>query len=163
MPVVSNTSPISNLARIGHLNLLREQFSEVWIPRAVEKELRNVPDLAARKAINEAKHDGWLKLRPASNAKLVNLLMVELHQGEAEAIALALETKADRLLVDEREGRMMARQLGLPLTGALGVLLRAKKMRRIKALKPELEALKRRARFFISPTLETAILKRAKE
>ena len=40
---------------------------------------------------------------------------------------------------------MMARQLGLPLTGALGVLLRAKKMRRIKALKPELEALKRRA------------------
>ncbi len=58
---------------------------------------------------------------------------------------------------------MMARQLGLPLTGALGVLLRAKKMRRIKALKPELEALKRRARFFISPTLETAILKRAKE
>ena len=67
----------------------------MWIPRAVEKELRNVPDLAARKAINEAKHDGWLKLRPASNAKLVNLLMVELHQGEAEAIALlALETKA---------------------------------------------------------------------
>src|SRR5206468_7886376 len=93
MPVVSNTSPISNLTRIGRLNLLREQFSEVWIPRAVEKELRNVPDLAARKAINEAKHDGWLKLRPASNAKLVNLLMVELHREKPKPLRWLLRRK----------------------------------------------------------------------
>ena len=98
-----------------------------------------------------------------ANAKLVRLLMVELHRGEAEAMTLALERKASRLLVDEREGRMMARQLGVPLTGVLGVLLRTKKMRRIKAIKPEITALKKKARFFIAPQLEAAILKKAGE
>jgi hypothetical protein len=64
----------------------------------------------------------------ASDANLVNLLTLELHRGEAEAIALALEIKADWLLMDEREGRAVARQLGLQVTGVLGVLLRGKKM-----------------------------------
>jgi predicted nucleic acid-binding protein len=163
MPTVSNTSPISNLACIARLNLLHEQFGDISIPEAVDTELQNIPDAVIRKAIEEAKHIGWLKLRPASDAKLVSLLMVELHQGEAEAIALALEMKADRLLIDEREGRTMARQLGLPLTGVLGVLLRAKKMRQIKAIKPEINALRSKARFFITPALETAILTRAGE
>src|SRR6059036_3674285 len=119
MPAVSNTSPISNLACIGRLNLLHEQFSEVWIPEAVDKELRDVPHSTARKAIDEAKRAGWLQQRPEKNSRLVSLLMVELHRGEAEAIALALEAKPDRLLIDERHGRLMARQLGLSVTGVL--------------------------------------------
>src|SRR6266849_277754 len=122
MPTVSNTSPISNLAWIGRLNLLREQFQEIWIPKAVETELQNIPDATVRKVVDDAKSQGWLKLRAASDAALISLLLVELHPGEAEAIALALEMKADHLLIDEREGRTMARQLGLSLTGVLGVL-----------------------------------------
>lgn len=163
MPAVSNTSPISNLAWIGHLNLLRAQFREIWIPKAVETELQNVPDATVRKAITEATHQGWLKSRPASDATLVKLLMVELHPGEAEAIALALEKKVEYLLIDEREGRILARQLGLHLTGVLGVLLRAKKKGRITAVKPEIDALKSKARFFIAPELEAAILREAEE
>ncbi len=85
MPTVSNTSPISNLAWIGQLNLLLDQFHEVWIPKAVETELQNVPDASALKAIDDARRQGWLKSRPVSDAALVSLLMVELHQGEAEA------------------------------------------------------------------------------
>jgi predicted nucleic acid-binding protein len=108
-------------------------------------------------------HSGWLKTRRASDANLVSLLMVELHPGESEAIALALELKADRLLIDERDGRNMARQLGLPLTGALGVLLRAKRDGQVKTLKPEIAALKTKARFFISPTLEASLLAKAGE
>ena len=88
--------------------------------------------------------------------------MLELHRGEAEAIALALETKTDHLLIDERDGRLMARQLGLSLTGVLGVLLRAKRMKQIKAIKPEIAALKNKAHFF-APDVESAILKRARE
>ena len=163
MPTVSNTSPISNLACIGRLNLLLEQFSEVCIPDAVETELRNIPDIRVRKTIEEAKRVGWLKPRSATDANLISLLLVELHRGEAEAIALALEMKAERLLVDEKEGRTMARQLGLPPTGVLGVLLRAKKAKQIKAIKPEIEKLKSKARFFIAPALETAILQQAGE
>jgi len=40
---VSNTSPLSNLACIGRLKVLQQQFHEVWIPDAVDKELRNIP------------------------------------------------------------------------------------------------------------------------
>src|ERR1700733_4747424 len=116
MPTVSNTSPISNLAWIGRLNLLVDQFSEVWIPKAVETELGNLPDSTVRKVIDGARQEGWLKSRAASDLALVNLLMVELHPGEAEAIALALELKADRLLIDEREGRTLARPLGFSFT-----------------------------------------------
>jgi len=163
MPTVSNTSPISNLAWIGRLNLLLDQFQEVWIPKAVETEFQNVPNASALKAIDDARRLGWLKSRPVSDAPLVGLLMVELHQGEAEAIALALDLKAKRLLIDEREGRMMARQLGLSPMGVLGVLLRAKKMKQIKGLKPEINALKNKARFFISPALEAAIFIEAAE
>ncbi len=164
MPAVSNTSPISNLACIGRLNLLHEQFSELWIPPAVDSELRDLPNSRARKLISDAKRAGWIQRWPdIANTKLVSLLMLELHRGEAEAIALALETKADHLLIDERDGRLMARQLGLSLTGVLGVLLRAKKMKQVKAIKPEIAALKNKAHFFIAPDVESAILKRARE
>ena len=97
MPAVSNTSPISNLALVGRLDLLLDQFQKVWIPNAVEEELQNVPDATARNAIAEASRRGWLKSHAVSDPSLVSLLMVELHPGEAEAIALALELKADRL------------------------------------------------------------------
>ena len=145
------------------MNLLLDQFHEVWIPSAVETELQNIPDAMVRKTIDVARQQGWLKLRATTDAALVSLLTVELHLGEAEAIALALEMKADRLLMDEREGRAMARQLGLELTGVLGILLRAKKKGQIKAIRPEIDALRSNARFFIAPTLEATILKEAKE
>jgi len=86
MSTVSNTSPISNLAWIGRLDLLLDQFQEIWIPIAVETELKSVPDPAARRTIDEAKRRGWLKPQAASNAAMVSLLTLELHPGEAEAI-----------------------------------------------------------------------------
>jgi predicted nucleic acid-binding protein len=163
MPTVSNTSPIFNLACIERLNLLHEQFGQVWIPNAVEAELRHVPDSTVRKMIEQARRTGWLKQRPASNAPLVALLTLELHQGEAEAIALALEMNADHVLIDERDGRILARQLALRLTGVLGVLLRGKMVGRLESIKSEIEALRAKAHFFIAPELEAAVLTKAGE
>jgi predicted nucleic acid-binding protein len=94
---------------------------------------------------------------------LVSLLTLALHHGEAEAIALALEMKADWLLIDEREGRAMARQLGMRVTGVLGVSLRGKKMGHLEAIKPEIDALRAKAHFFIAPDLERAVLSLADE
>lgn len=54
MLAVSNTSPISNLASIGRLQLLKEQFSAVWIPDSVFAELSAHPDPAAQTAIKTA-------------------------------------------------------------------------------------------------------------
>ena len=106
--------------------------------RSVETELQQLLSPNVRKTIDEALRQGWLKSRTPSNAALISLLLVELHAGEAEAIALALEVKASWLLMDERDGRRMARQLALPVTGVLGVLLRAKKRGEINAVRPEI-------------------------
>ena len=163
MPTVSNTSPISNLACIGRLTLPHEQFGDIWIPQAVSTELQDIRDAEVRQAIDEATQLGWLRLREASDVNLVSLLTAELHRGEAEAIALALELRADRLLMDEREGRATSRLFGLRVTGVLGVLLRGKQMGRINLVKPEIEALRGEAGFFIAPVLEREILAQAGE
>jgi predicted nucleic acid-binding protein len=64
MLVVSDTSPLSNLAIIGRLELLRAQFSQVWMPSAVARELAALGDSPAKAAILEAARAGWLKEMP---------------------------------------------------------------------------------------------------
>ena len=91
------------------------------------------------------------------------MLRLRVHPGEAEAIALAAELAADVLLMDEQEGRKLAEEAGLPVTGTLGVLLRAKQTGAIKAVKPEIQALRDRARFFVSAGLEARVLSDAGE
>jgi predicted nucleic acid-binding protein len=93
----------------------------------------------------------------------VRLLEVELDRGEAEAIALALEIRADLLLLDETDARRVAERVGLRVTGVLGVLLRAKERREIGLVRPELEALRNQARFFRAKTLEQQMLEIAGE
>jgi hypothetical protein len=78
--------------------------------------------------------------------------------GEAEALALALETKAAMVLLDESAARLQARQLGLTHTGVLGVLRQARRMNHISSLKAEILRLRTNARFFISPALEKRLL-----
>jgi uncharacterized protein len=145
------------------VDLLRDQFREIWIPAAAASELEHIPDPAARESVRSALQIGWIKPREVSESPLLDLLSADLHAGEVEAIALALEVKADHLLIDEKEGRATARRLGLALTGVLGVLLRAKKNGKIAALKPEIDALRDKARFFIAPALEAQVLKEANE
>ena len=58
--------------------------------------------------------------------RLLDVFLSSLHRGEAEAIALASELKAEIVVIDEQEGRHLATQAGLSVTGVLGVLLRAK-------------------------------------
>ena len=163
MRVVSNTSPISNLAAIGRLELLRSQFSALWIPDAVRAELAAHPDMQARAAIQAAISEQWIQVSTPGDSGLLRLLLLELHQGEAEAIALATELKADIVLMDELEGRQLASRTGFAVTGVLGVLLRAKRAGNIPAIRPEIDMLRSKARFFISLALEAKIIAAAKE
>jgi predicted nucleic acid-binding protein len=163
MRTVSNTSPISNLAIIGQLNLLREQFGEVWIPEAVINESNRISHAPTRDLILKSVETGWLVVQPVSDNHIIDALLSHLDRGEAEAIALASELKADLLLIDERDGRRVARETGLKVRGVLGVLLRAKKTGRLTAIKPLIELLKSRARFFIDSELEKTILADAGE
>lgn len=151
--MVSNTSPVLNLAIIGRLVLLRERFGELWIPAAVLRELRVEEGLPGSSAVREARGAGWLRVDEARDQPLVQVLRRDLDAGEAEAIALAVELKADRVLLDEREGREMARSLGLKVTGALGVLLCAFREGKLPSLREAMEELRGRAGFRIGAEL----------
>lgn len=83
--------------------------------------------------------------------------------GEAEAIALAIEVEATRLLIDERLGRQAATDLGLRITGVLGILLAAKRQELITAVQPVMDDLATQAGFRISSQLYVDVLNVAGE
>ncbi|MDM3849391.1 MAG: DUF3368 domain-containing protein [Aphanizomenon gracile PMC627.10] len=125
MIIVSNTSPISSLAKIDQLSLLEDIYVKVIIPQAVYNELTDIR--AGEKVNNALKNANWIEIRSVINKQSVRKLELNLDQGEAEAIILAVELNANQLLIDERLGRREAVKLGLSLTGILGMLLIAKK------------------------------------
>lgn len=87
----------------------------------------------------------------------------DLDQGESEAIALALELNADRILMDEALGRELAVRMHLKPIGILGILLEAKKGGHIPAIRPCLDNLIQQARFFIGKALYDRVLELAQE
>jgi hypothetical protein len=159
--IVSNTSPISNLAQIGQLDLVQQLYKTVLIPYAVYQELS---DERAGETINTAiQVANWLKVQSVENQDLVNELRSQVNIGEAEAIVLATEQKANRLLIDERLGRQVAIDLGVKVTGVLGILLAAKRQNLITATQPIMDDLVTKANFRVSEQLYIEVLKAAGE
>ena len=157
MRVVSNTSPLSNLAIIGQLGLVREQLGNLLIPPTVQAELLRNPHPNACSALRSALQEGWVRVMPLAGV-VPAIITARLDLGEAEALALALETKASLVLLDESAARLQARQLGLNFTGVLGLLRHAKQAGQIPSLKDQVKRLRAEARFFVSPALEKALL-----
>ncbi len=88
----------------------------------------------------------------------MKLLNKDLDSGESAAIALALERKANLILLDETDARFIAEFYHLPKTGVLGILMRAKKYRMIKEVRPLLDSLREQANFRIAENLYEDIL-----
>lgn len=151
--VVADSSPLIALIQTGYVNLLPALFGRVVIPPQVAFELfssrrtQPVRDFADRPP-------DWLTVRapvlPVEN-------IPSLHDGETAAIGLALELKADLLLIDETLGRKAAAERGLSLTGTIGILERAARDGRID-LAEAFERVKR-TDFWISPALLDARLR----
>ena len=115
--VIADTGPINYLLLIGYIELLPKLFEKVVLPSAVKDELSN-PETptTVRKWI--AAPPLWLEMQHANAPKEIG----GLGAGETEAIALALELRADLLLMDDRRGVKAARGKGIEVTGTLGVL-----------------------------------------
>ena len=124
MIVVSDTSPILNLARIGRLELLPALYHQVIIPEAVYEELTvSKADLPPGIDLSS---EPWLTIATPKDQARVQKLREDLDPGEAEAIVLAIERRADLLLVDERRARQIATAAGLTVTGLLGTVAEGK-------------------------------------
>ena len=156
MIIVSNSSPLINLARISKLDILHQLYGNIVIPEAVWHEV--VVKGYKYPGAKEIKESIWIKVQTVHNKYLVQALRQYLGAGEAEAIALALELKAELLLIDDHIGRETARHFGLKYIGLIGVLIEAKHKGFINQIKPYLDALRDIAGFRIREELYYRVL-----
>lgn len=156
--VVSNTSPLLNLALVDRLDLLESQFETVAVPVHVWDELLAGDDGVA--ALEELRARGFLDVETFDEDDLFVELYRELDSGEAAAITYAIENEADLVLLDEREGRKAARRHGLDVTGVIGIFLRGVEEGLVD-IEAELNRL-RNAGFWISDELYAEVLERGR-
>lgn len=124
MIAVSNSTPLIALSKIGKLDLLREYFGEIYIPREVYDEV--VTRGGRLSGAEEVASLEWIKVVDVNNIVAVESLGLVLDKGEAEAIVLAKE-KGDLLIIDDGDGRRTAESLDIKITGTIGILLIASK------------------------------------
>lgn len=160
MIVVSDTSPISALIRLGQVELLPQVFGQVVIPPAVKTELSYLQQFGFD--LQDLWAADWLSIQAAQNQSLINQLSLELDVGEVAAIALAQELSPQFLVIDEKRGRTVAERLGIPVVGLLGILILAKKQGLLPAIRPLILELKG-IDFFVSDALANRILQRLGE
>jgi len=131
MIIIADSSPLISLATIDKLELLEDYFDEVYVPYAVYKEVS-----AYDKPFSE-KLKKYLENRVLNveNQYMVSVLNERIDLGEAEAITLAFEKKADFIILDDLKARKTALRNGLNVIGTLGLLLEAKKEGKITNLK----------------------------
>lgn len=161
MIVVSNTTPLIGLAVIQRFDLLRQLFGEVYIAQSVYDEAV-VAGREAGGAKREVSTATWIHTMSVDDRLAVEVLLDELDVGEAETIILARELDADWVLMDERKARRKLTQLGMPKIGTVGILLKAKQLGILPAIRPELEKLRLRG-FTLSQTVIEMILQQAGE
>lgn len=163
MIVISDTSSITNITAINQLDLLQKLYQRIIIPEAVYRELTSVEKPVP--GTKEVQTLDWIETRQVVDTALVEQLSEEkrLDIGESEAIALAVELKAELLLIDERKGRQEAINQGLKITGLLGILIEAKLKELIPDVKPLLDDLIIIANFRVSEPLYQQILQITKE
>lgn len=157
-PVICNTTPLIALWVLEKLHLFQALYGEILIPPTVASEFTTANSLLRQSALAQAP---WIKSTPLKQPNQVAVFS-QLDQGEAEVLALALETQAALVIIDELKARQMAQRLKLPLTGTLGILLLAKEKQLIPAIRPEIIRLEN-AGLRLGATLITAVLERAGE
>lgn len=137
-PVISNTTPLIGLSGLNCLPLLQDLYTEVWIPREVEKEFLALDKTIYQEVLNSAP---WIKVIDLTNPQSATIYQ-GIDDGEAEVFALAVEHDACLVLLDENKGRKKAKEIGLTVKGTVGVLQEAKEEGLIDVIKPLLMQLR---------------------
>jgi len=120
---VLNSSVIIALSTLGYLNKLKHIFAEVLITRAVQEEICvRGRGLIGEPELLKAVKDGLIIVKEVKNRLLFNALLDPLAIGEAEAITLTVEERADYIVIDDKLARRRAKSMGLNVIGTLRVL-----------------------------------------
>lgn len=161
MIIVSNTTPLIGLASIHRFDLLHRLFGIIYIPQAVyaESVISGREIGGAKREVSSAE---WIKTVSVHDRLKVDELLTDIDLGEAETIVLALEMKADWVLMDERKGRRKLSEYGSKKIGTLGILLKAKQVGLLPVIRTEIEELCRYG-FSVSPGVVDMVLQEAGE
>jgi len=159
---VTNSSVLIALSAIDRLDLLSRRFPDgVLIPRAVWREVvetgQGRPGAAAVQAAQ------WITVCDTLPSSTLDLLRSELDDGEAEAIALALQEQCTLVLVDESEARRAASQLGLSVLGTVGILIWGRRAALLPCLRSALDELVGRGQFHLGSDVYSRALRAADE
>lgn len=146
--IIADASSFIILSNIGELEILKETYGTVVSTSVVLSEFGEpVPE--------------WVFVRDPTSQSNINSIK-NLGKGETSAIALAIEIVDSVLILDDQQARNVALQIGLSVTGTLGVLVRAKANGVIPAIKPLIEKM-RRTNFRVSENIELEALQKAGE
>ena len=142
--IISDTSCLIALDRIGHIDLLQKVFTTVYTTQIVIKEFEKpLPD--------------WILIKDVVNISRLEQLKLVLDPGEASAISLALETANSVLIIDEKKGRKIAQGLNITIIGTLKVLLIAKNKGVIVSVKQLIDELKNHSSRFNKAVLDEVL------
>lgn len=160
MVVVSDTSPLRALQALDRITLIEHIYGRVLVPPAVVTELAaNAPRLGPFVVTAYP----FLVTQAPTDLANVARLHEELNIGEAEALALAVETRAEAVLIDESDGRKVAARLGLRTVGVLALLVEAKSRGLVPAIAPLMDILDERISFRVSQAVRRRVLEDAGE
>ena len=154
--IVADASPLIFIGRLGLLDVLSELLGPVLVPNAVFAEATAIPGRPGALSVLKARDSGHLTVAALEDASVALALSELVDAGEAEAIALALERKVERILMDDLAGRRLAKQVGLQPVGTLGFLVQARRTERIADLPGCLDVLET-AGFRMTAELRTRV------
>ena len=150
MRVIVNTSPLIALNRIERINLLRDLYKQVVCPQSVIDEI----EVGVRKGhVPAIALPPWVSVDPDPPEMAFRR---ELGAGESAVLSLALVTKADLVVLDDLQARLVAAELNLCTTGTLGILCAAQQRGLVQSARKEARKLQS-AGFRIHPALIDAM------
>ncbi|MBQ6928013.1 MAG: DUF3368 domain-containing protein [Oscillospiraceae bacterium] len=157
--VIVNSTPLIALCKVNQLELLRELYTEITIPEAVFQEVTAKNDSVKRKILENG---AWIHVQSVSDTIDRRMYKAKLHDGEVEVMILAQEIKADLVIIDDNAARKTAIYLSLPLTGTVGVLLRAKAEGLVPKVMPIVDSMEQNGLYYGS-VLKEWVRSQAKE
>lgn len=119
MKAAVNTSVLIALGNLGYLKLVNALFDELIIAESVFEEIR---DSEVLEQVSELVDGGSAVVVKSGGGYLQRMLELNLGKGEAETMALALETEADVVMLDDLKARRLARRFRLKVIGTLGIV-----------------------------------------